>query len=93
MPYSINTYYSDYCDKPSCVYRLYGEDGALLYVGMTTNPLGRIPQHKRKPWGPQIASQTVEWHPNREAAKAAERSAIHHENPAYNLVRPAMECC
>ena len=24
---------------------------------------------------------------------AAERSAIHHEHPVYNVVRPRMECC
>lgn len=93
MAYSINTYYSDYCDKPSCVYRLYDTDGDLLYVGMTVNPLGRIPAHRRKLWGSEIDHQTLEWFPNREAAKAAERSAIHHEQPAHNLVRPYMGCC
>lgn len=94
MPYwSRNTYYSDYCNKPSCVYRLYAANGDLLYVGMTRNPAGRIPFHKRKPWGQLIDRHTIEWFPDRESAKAAERSAIHHENPIHNLVRPRMECC
>lgn len=88
-----NTYYSDYCNKPSCVYRLFDIGGNLLYVGMTTNPASRLPSHKRKAWGHLIASHTEEWHPNRRDALAAERSAIHHENPTHNLVRPHLECC
>jgi predicted GIY-YIG superfamily endonuclease len=91
--WSRNTYYSDYCNKPSCVYRLYDAEGALLYVGMTVNPLGRIPAHKRKPWGDQIDHHAVEWFENRVAAKEAERSAIRHENPIHNITRPRMECC
>lgn len=87
------TYYSDYYKKPSYLYRLYSADGDLLYVGMTLNPLGRIPTHKRKAWGKSIASCTTERFPDRESAKAAERSAIHHEKPRYNLTRPRLECC
>lgn len=93
MSYGSNTYYSDYCDEPSWLYRLYGSDGTLLYVGISTNPPGRIPTHRRKPWGSLIVRHEIEWHPNREAAKAAERFAIHHEHPEHNIVRPQMECC
>lgn len=84
-------YYSDYYQKPSCVYRLYDAEGNLLYVGMALDLTPRIMAHKRKAWGHLIASHTVEWHENREAAKAAERLAIHRENPAHNLVRPNLE--
>lgn len=86
-------YWSDYFDKPSCVYRLYDIEGRLLYIGMSTNPLGRIPQHRsRKPWGKQIAYYDVAWHPDREAAKDAERRAIHAEDPLHNIVRARIEC-
>jgi hypothetical protein len=89
----FNTYYSDYCGKPSCVYRLFDGDGVLLYVGMALRPDNRIVRHRSKPWGHLIASCTESWYPNREQAKAAERSAIHHEDPVYNLARPRMRCC
>lgn len=88
-----NTYYSDYCNEPSCVYRLYDAEGGLLYVGMTMRVDSRLSHHRRTPWGHLIDHHTVEWYPNRERAKLEERSAIHHENPRYNLVRPRMECC
>lgn len=88
-----NTYYSDFCWKPSAVYRIYDAEGELLYVGMATRPENRIVRHRAKPWGDQIDYWTEEWFDNREAAKAAERSAIHHEDPVYNLMRPRMECC
>jgi len=88
-----NTYYSDYCDKPSWVYRLYDAAGALLYVGMSLQPENRIIRHRARVWGAAIASYTLERFPNREEAKAGERWAIHHEGPLHNLVRPDMECC
>jgi predicted GIY-YIG superfamily endonuclease len=85
------TYYSDICNKKSCVYWLYDADGELLYVGLTTNPLGRISQHRsRQPWGKEIDDYEVEWFPNRETAKSAERAAIHYDNPLHNVVRPAV---
>ena len=87
------TYYSDYCNKPSCLYRLYDASGDLLYVGISLNHLNRITRHRRQHWGPRIARYTVEWFPNREAAKTAERHAIHHEDPIYNRVRPKLVCC
>lgn len=89
--WSRNTYYSDYCNKPSAVYRIYDAPGNLLYVGMALRPENRIVVHKRKPWGHLIDHYTTEWFDNRRDALAAERSAIHHENPIHNIVRPRME--
>lgn len=85
-------YYSDYYIKPSWVYRLYDAAGSLLYVGLTTNPVDRVPSHRRKSWGPLIDHYTIERFPDRESAKVAERSAIHREEPIHNLVRP-QGCC
>ena len=84
-------YWSDIHDKPTCVYRLFDIEGRLLYVGLTKNPADRIPALRRKAWGREIASQTLEWFPERIAAKDAERTAIRDENPAHNITRPRME--
>lgn len=85
-------YWSDMYDKPTCVYRLYDIEGRLLYVGLTKNPPGRLPAHRRKAWGPEIASHVLEWFDCRDAAKDAERHAIYHENPVHNVTRPKV-CC
>lgn len=37
------------------------------------------------------AITTAAWYPNRERAKLEERTAIHHEEPAHNVVRPQMD--
>lgn len=92
--WSKHAYYSDYVDKPSWLYRLYDTEGRLLYVGISLRPDTRVMVHRsRQPWGKQIATYTAAEYPNREAAKAAERWAIHHQNPIHNLARPRMECC
>ena len=84
------TYYSDYCDLPSCIYRLFDSSGTLLYVGMTRNPTDRIAAHRRrKPWGQQVTREEVTWCESREAAKEAERIAIHMEHPMHNIIRCA----
>lgn len=88
------TYWSDMCWKKTCLYRILDKDGDLLYVGISTNPEMRMYKHKRhQPWWSEVDGVTYEWFPDRSSAQAAERSAIHHEDPAYNVVRPRMECC
>lgn len=87
------TYYSDMVHRATCVYRLYDAADRLLYVGLSMSPHGRFEKHKRKPWWRDVERTEIEWFAGREAAKAAERSAIHHENPLHNITRPRMECC
>lgn len=87
------TYYSDMYKRRTCVYRIYGINEELLYVGISMNLLGRMAKHRRREWWPLARYMETEWFPDRESAKDAERSAIHHENPVYNVVRPRMECC
>lgn len=84
-------YYSDYYKRPSSVYRVFDIEGVLLYVGMALCPPNRISAHRRKPWGHRIAYYSVEWFPDRETAKAAERAAIAREDPVHNIVRPQGE--
>lgn len=70
---------------PSCLYRFYDADGALLYVGITKDPTKRTREHsKRSEWHPFARSRTLEWFEDRESALDAERAAIHRERPLFN---------
>lgn len=75
----------------TAVYRLYDADGALLYVGVARSPRERLSDHAyRKPWWPQVARKTIEWHPDRETALEAEARAIHTEHPVHNRQVPVI---
>lgn len=70
----------------TALYRLFAADDALLYVGVAEDPEWRWSQHsKEKIWWPQVARKEVQWYPSRDAAEAAEWTAIHEELPTYNL--------
>jgi excisionase family DNA binding protein len=71
----------------SYVYRAYGDDGRLLYVGMSDNVENRLQQHRvnNAAWFDHLANVTVEQHPDRISAEAAERNAIRSERPLYNV--------
>lgn len=72
--------------EQTALYRLFGEDGTLLYVGVAVNPRTRWSVHSReKSWWPEVASRSVEWHEDRPAAEAAEAAAIVTEAPRYNV--------
>ena len=74
-------------DERTALYRFYGEGGALLYVGITANLESRWLDHERlKPWWPQVARKTFEWHEDRPAALKAELAAIKTERPVHNVV-------
>lgn len=76
-------------DRTHALYRFYGDDGALLYVGMTVNPGARWPQHEAdKTWWHEVRGITRELYPDRDSVRAAEALAITVENPRYNLQRP-----
>lgn len=72
------------------LYRFYGHDGALLYVGITNNPSNRWKAHsKEKPWWLDVTTVTLERHPDRESVLEAERTAIITEKPLFNVVHNA----
>lgn len=71
--------------EPAAVYRLYGVDGTLIYIGSAYDPVGRFRQHEDAPWWTLVARFTEEWHPSRAAAYAAESEAIRAERPRYNI--------
>jgi predicted GIY-YIG superfamily endonuclease len=72
------------------LYRAYGADDTLLYVGITTNPAQRWKEHFcEKPWWREVSRKTVEWYDSRELAGRAEAVVVRDEKPAYNRTLPA----
>lgn len=73
-------------DRPHALYRFFGADGALLYIGITWNIATRFPRHQGgKPWWCEVNSIKVEQHPDRASVLRAERAAIEAERPRYNI--------
>ena len=71
------------------LYRHYDSSGALLYVGQTLNPLGRLAVHKTKSaWFSLIAKIEIQNFDTRELVIDAEKIAILTERPLHNKYRP-----
>jgi predicted GIY-YIG superfamily endonuclease len=71
---------------PTALYRIRGEAGILLYIGITNNPAIRWNAHQAaQPWWDELRSLTVEWHESRPEAEAAEKAAILAEQPKFNV--------
>lgn len=76
------------------LYRLFAEDGALLYVGIAGNPGRRFEQHRSdKPWWGHVALTTVEHYRSRESAMVAELAAIRSEHPRHNIMGAGSRNC
>lgn len=68
------------------VYRFDDVDGAPLYVGCTQDVTKRLAHHRREqPWWGDVASISVEIHPNLEAGRAAEAATIARLRPKHNV--------
>lgn len=68
------------------LYRMYDEDGVLLYVGISRQPLARLTQHEdMKSWWARVVNISLEKFPTRQEALAAEADAITAEEPVYNV--------
>lgn len=73
-------------DRPCAVYRAYGANNCLLYVGISYNVQSRLKSHKRSAkWHELMTSHTCEWFDNRELAEQKEAVAISREKPIYNI--------
>jgi hypothetical protein len=76
----------------TALYRFYGTDETLLYVGITDDPWRRWREHvQTQPWYPLVKHQAITWYEDRLAAEIAERVAIRRERPRFNIagaVRP-----
>lgn len=69
------------------LYRFFGADDALLYIGISIHPFARMGQHQGdKSWWGEVVKVTIERHPNRADVEAAEKLAIKTEEPRYNVV-------
>lgn len=67
------------------VYRVYDDDGRLIYIGSTTRFVGRMAAHRVTSWWTRLAVRfDVEVHLDVESARRAEMAAIHREAPAFN---------
>ena len=72
----------------TALYRHYSDDGTLLYVGITNDPIKRDKQHMASSdWRAMVARTLTVWHTDRTSAEAAERWAIQNENPLHNIRR------
>lgn len=70
----------------TALYRIWGDAGLLLYIGISNSFGRRWREHaKRQPWWDEMRRLTAdEWFDHREDAEAAERTAIKAERPKYN---------
>lgn len=76
-------------EGPQFLYRIYGESGVLLYVGIAQTPGARLAGHqKSKPWWGEVRRVTCEWFPDRRDVLGAEALAIIDEEPRYNRTMP-----
>lgn len=89
------------CQPGHFVYRAYAADGCLLYVGVTSNLLGRLGDHARKRLGGSAwvwEAERIEWdmYEQRYEAERAETRLIQEFHPQYNVAAnaaaPAVTC-
>lgn len=66
------------------LYRHFGADGDLLYVGVSLSVMIRLSTHKRSPWFVSVATVSIEHFQDRPTALAAELKAIQTEHPMHN---------
>lgn len=67
------------------IYRLYGHDCALLYIGVSSDVSTRVEDHRRKSWGSAIARVETEGPYDYLDALAREHQAIYREQPIHNI--------
>ena len=73
-------------NRRTALYRLYDDDGVLLYIGIAFSPEARWKDHTRKPWWHLVAKKAVEWYDTRLLALEAEARAVESERPVYNVL-------
>lgn len=81
----VTDYEPDEIGERTALYRYFDDGGFLLYVGITNSTDARDNQHRRASrWHRMQSHKTAEWFDSREAAHAAERTAIQVERPLFN---------
>ena len=70
----------------TALYRIWDAAGALLYIGITGNPVERWRKHaQKKSWWRRVDLITCELFPMEYLALDAERAAIRAERPEFNI--------
>ena len=67
------------------IYRLYGSDDSLLYIGASSDVPRRVREHRRKHWGASIARVESCGPFEHLEALAREHDAIFREQPRHNI--------
>ncbi len=71
---------------PYVLYRFYGSNDVLLYIGISRSFVKRRTWHKKKSrWYTMIEKTVTTEYPSQTEAEIAERKAIISERPAYNV--------
>ncbi len=77
-----------YEPTPGVVYRHWGKDGELLYIGSSKRVDRRTMQHKHTTvWWNEIKDITIENYACLQEARQAEKQAIKKEKPKYNKLK------
>ena len=76
------------------LYRIYGHDESLLYIGISGNPGRRFKEHQdNQPWWSETAGARFQHFETRAEAERAEPLAIRSEFPKYNKVHNGSHAC
>lgn len=77
-------------DWAQCLYRYYDREGALLYIGITSEFATRDKAHFTAwpAWRQEAVFALVEWYPSRRVVEMAEAQAIKDEKPPGNRKWP-----
>lgn len=77
--------------EETALYRHFDAAGRLLYVGISLSVVARTARHMMYAhWSRQVATISIERHPTRDKALAAEAAAIVAEHPLHNIAgKPA----
>lgn len=72
--------------RETVLYHYYDDQDVLLYVGITANMFTRTNSHETdSTWMDFAARSTIEHFPDRESALEAEKGAIRHHRPLFNV--------
>lgn len=72
--------------KAVAVYRMFDQNGSLLYVGQSCQPFLRPMQRLgSSDWPLRVVNMQMEWFPTREAALAEEARLIKSLRPTFNI--------
>jgi predicted GIY-YIG superfamily endonuclease len=74
-------------NQKTALYRHFGKNNELLYIGISYNPFARLSQHELSAsWASLTAKMTIEYFESRDDAIEAEKLAIINEKPIYNVI-------